>query len=318
MIYKKILVYTDNVEEASGVLIMLGAAGTEVISRNADDLLCFNFDYVDMELPAKNGVAAYFEDAADGSNFLSAADIALKALKNAGFTDVEVSEIDTASYEDEWKKYLKPVELSRFWVVPLIGEGAAVGAGEGDASDKVEAAPGAARKERIEIVPGRAFGTGMHETTRLCVELLTKYVNSEATVADIGTGSGILAIAAKKLGAVTVYGVDNDADALENARMNAALNGADIRFDCADLARTISGTVDIVVANIAVKAVIELAEMARALLSAGGIYICSGIILSERQNVRDALARLGYEVMEAPEMGEWCAVAARRCADCAQ
>ncbi len=293
MVYKKILVYTEKTDEASGLLIMLGAAGTEVISQSEDDLLCFNFDYIDIEKPVRSGVAAYFED---NDSFEQRCYDIVSALRNAGFSDIEISDVDTASYENEWKKYLKPVELSSFVVVPMV---------DGVDGDLIE------NKERIVIIPGRAFGTGMHETTRLCIELLTKYVKDGCAVADIGTGSGILAIAAKKLGAGDVCGVDNDPDAIENAEANMRINSVNIRLDCADLASTISGAADIIVANIAVKAVVALAEDVRCLLAPNGLYICSGIIFSEKENTRCALQSLGYEVVEVAQMGEWCAFAAR-------
>lgn len=324
VIYQKVTVYTEETESVSAALILLGAEGTEVISPCDDDLRCFLYDYVELHPAERSSVAAYFPQEADTARIRA-------ELNTLGYLDLQLSEVNSEDWEDEWKKYLKPTELSAFRIIPLVnGEGTeesaegnfslpadssdprrtdemACGSGKGDRGGLPE---DEAEKKPIYILPGMAFGTGVHETTRLCVEMLTKYVESGDIVADIGTGSGVLAIAAEKLGAAQVYAVDNDPVALDNTRTNAELNHSGIHIRCGDLAHDLSGTFDVVVANIVVKAVIELADMAKALLRAEGVYLCSGIIQEEKQNVVSALELKGYRVLEVMDMGEWCAVAA--------
>lgn len=350
MIYKKITVFTDtdNLEYASACLLMTGASGTEIISTHDDDLQCFQFDYIDLQNISENAVAAYFEQGDDEAEIL-------EFLHSKGFERVTFSEVDTESWENEWKKYLKPTKLSRFTIVPLV-EGVSDSDFEREASCRAicpansEAGANAVFdpvskpvSETVYIIPGKAFGTGVHETTRLCVESLTKYVKKGNIVADIGTGSGILAIVAKKLGASEVFAVDNDAEALENTVLNADYNEVELRISCGNLAEDLqnfavpsefdrnksngretdqnkitqiesdprrggSRRADIIVANIVVKAVIALADQIRTLLSENGIYICSGILEAEKENVKQMLEKKGWKILEDSTLGEWCAI----------
>lgn len=333
VIYKKITVYTEDTDRASAFFILLGAAGTEVISPGDDDLRCFHYDYVDAEVTkiasgnvTRTAVVAYFDLSKEAEHPLP--DGFEAALSEAGYSDFECSEVDSSAWEDEWKKYLKPTELSRFWVIPVPGleekeekeedpafcEGSAPRLGGltflSDPDFDMEHVLKSG-KEIIQIVPGPAFGTGIHETTRLCIEMLTDYVREGNLVADIGTGSGILAIASRKLGAKTVIAIDNDPAALENTKINVARNGCDIQIRCGDLAENFRELPDVVVANIVIKSVIELAARS-GILKRGGIYICSGILLTEKQRAVAALTQIGYRILQTKDMGEWCAVAAVR------
>ncbi|MDO4753938.1 MAG: 50S ribosomal protein L11 methyltransferase [Bacillota bacterium] len=300
MIYKKITLRTQETERASACFLMLGAEGTELISSTEEDLQCFQFDYLDMPHSDIDGVAASFVCDSENTDMLLLSDGSrmpleefLGHLKGFGFEEIEVLELDSADWEDEWKKYLKVSRLSKFTIVPLVEE------------DGGESLP-----DHIYIIPGKAFGTGIHETTQLCVELLCQFVKQGDVVADIGTGSGILAIAAKKLGASEVFAVDNDREALENAVLNAERNCVSLQISCGNLANELNRSVQVVVANIIVKAVIELADQAKELLVKDGVYICSGIIQEEKQNVVDALLKKEFRILKIMDMEEWCAIAA--------
>ena len=155
--------------------------------------------------------------------------------------------------------------------------------------------------------PGRAFGPGGHETTSLCLEALDELVAGGERVLDIGTGSGILAIAALKLGAASAEGVDIDPVAVRTACENAALNGVDGRFTglVGDLSDQASGKYNIVTANIVANAIISLAPVVPGLLAEGGHFIASGIIDTRADEVEAALTAAGLTVAARREKRGW-------------
>jgi ribosomal protein L11 methyltransferase len=156
----------------------------------------------------------------------------------------------------------------------------------------------------IVIAPSMGFGTGHHATTRLCLEGLQRFNHSGGVALDVGTGSGLLAIAARLLGAREAVGIDNDADAIDSARENLATNpNADhVRFDVADLRSTTLPRADIVTANLTGALLIRSAPMLLSALSPNGTLIVSGLLTSERGDVEGAFA-LGRLVWEAEEDG---------------
>ena len=163
--------------------------------------------------------------------------------------------------------------------------------------------------DRVKLLldPGLAFGTGGHETTGLCLEALDELVTGGERMLDIGTGSGILAIAALKLGAAAAEGVDIDPVAVRTACENAALNGVESRFTglVGDLSDQASGRYDIVTANIVANAIISLAPAVPALLAEGGRFIASGIIDTRADEVEAALAAAGLTVAARREKRGW-------------
>ena len=165
----------------------------------------------------------------------------------------------------------------------------------------------------IEIDPGMAFGTGTHETTGMCVELVEKYVKPGSRVIDIGTGSGILAIAAAHMGAASVLATDLDAVAVRVAAENAENNGFGpvITTRCGDLLDVVDERGDVVIANIIADVIVMLAAPVRKRIEDRGIFICSGIAADRRQEVLDALNAADYEVLEELSRGEWVAIASR-------
>ena len=163
----------------------------------------------------------------------------------------------------------------------------------------------------VEIEPGMAFGTGTHETTRLCIRALDRLVTPGATVLDVGCGSGVLAIAAAKLGAGAVDAIDNDPDAVRIANENFAINGVAVTASTEPL-ESLSGARDIVVANILPHVLIALRAPLLRLTAGSGSLVLSGIIDEHRQSVVDAFDTDGDEVVRQERDGEWWALEVRR------
>ncbi len=158
----------------------------------------------------------------------------------------------------------------------------------------------------LSIDPGLAFGTGKHETTRLCLETLERYIEGGEQVLDVGCGSGILGIAAILLGAESAFGVDIDTTAVKTANENAVLNHVEKEF-CAidgDLVDKVQGKYDIIVANIVADAIIALSASVKAFMKPDSIYIVSGIIDARADDIRNAV-RDGFDIMEEITMNGW-------------
>ncbi|HJD20192.1 MAG TPA: 50S ribosomal protein L11 methyltransferase [Candidatus Gemmiger faecigallinarum] len=202
--------------------------------------------------------------------------------------------LDTAGVEQEdwqnaWKKYYHAMDIgSRLAIVP---------GWETYDTDRIQ----------ITMDPGLAFGTGTHETTALCLELLDDLVQGGERVLDVGTGSGILAIAALKLGAREADGVDIDPMCVRTAGENAARNGVDDRFRVlvGDLSDKAEGVYDIITANIVAAAILSLAPAVPALMAPGAKFICSGIIDERRDEVLAGLQANGLRPVEVREKRGW-------------
>ena len=162
----------------------------------------------------------------------------------------------------------------------------------------------------IEIDPGMAFGTGTHETTAMCVSLIEAYYQG-GTLLDVGTGSGILAIAAARLGAKDIVAVDIDPDAVRVAKENVAHNGLENAIDVrkGDLLQGLSQQFDFAVANILAPVICMLAAPLKKHLTPGGRFICSGIIAEAEPDVNKALLDAGYVIDEIRHKGDWVAFA---------
>ena len=200
---------------------------------------------------------------------------------------VETEGVEQEDWQNGWRKYYHPLEIGkRLAVVPSWQE-----------SDRV----------KLILDPGLAFGTGGHETTSLCLEALDEQVRGGERVLDIGTGSGILAIAALKLGAASAEGVDIDPVAVRTAGENAALNGVQDKLTVlvGDLSDKASGTYDIITANIVANAILSLAPAVPGLMAEGATFIASGIIDSRKDEVIAGLEKAGLSVVEVKEKRGW-------------
>jgi len=166
----------------------------------------------------------------------------------------------------------------------------------------------------LEIDPGMAFGTGTHPTTGLCISMIERYLRRDAAVLDIGTGSGILMLAAAKLGAEKVVGIDNDPVAVEVARKNLLRNDIESsKFMVlrGDLAEAVQQKFDLVTANILTKTILALLDQIKAVLVKGGIFVASGILKEQSDEVVEKMTSTGFEEPDVQEQDNWIVIAGR-------
>lgn len=167
----------------------------------------------------------------------------------------------------------------------------------------------------IELDPGMAFGTGTHPTTALCLEMIEQHLQPGTAVLDVGTGSGILMIAAALLGAEWVHGLDKDELAVEIAAENIIRNGIDPEkwsVRCGDLVQAVERTYDLVVANILTEVIVELLDDLDKILTPGGTFICSGIIQANKLMVVEKINAQRFVPVEVLDRDEWTAIVAKR------
>jgi ribosomal protein L11 methyltransferase len=166
----------------------------------------------------------------------------------------------------------------------------------------------------LEIDPGMAFGTGTHPTTSMCITMIEKYLKRNNTFLDIGTGSGILMIAAAKLGASKVWGTDNDHIAMDTAYKNLIQNrisGSSYKILFADLVDQITEQFDLVAANLTTKTNLILLENVKRVLTKDGIFICSGILETDKDGVLKKMKDLNFELIEVLSKEDWISIACR-------
>jgi len=202
----------------------------------------------------------------------------------------------TEDWINNWKKYFHPMPVGTKILIQPSWEGPAESGG----------------RIVLHLEPGLAFGTGTHETTRLCMEMLEQYVKPEAEVLDVGCGSGILSVAALLLGAKKAVGVDIDELAVKTARDNADRNGVGDRFTaiCGSLTEKVTGTYDVVVANIVADVILTLTADVKHFLKPDAVYLMSGIIDEREQDVRKVLEQ-NFEILQRREERGWVALAAK-------
>lgn len=265
------------------------------------------------ELPPDEGVAKvsfYVDDDRDIEELMKQVEEGLDEL--AVFTDlgqrtISASETEDKDWINNWKQYFKPFTVDDILIKPTW-----------------ETIPEEHRdKLLVQIDPGTAFGTGMHETTQLCIRQLKKAVDSGTKLLDVGTGSGILGITALKLGAKEVLGTDLDENAITAVGENLEANGisgerfhvlqGNILNDPSVQEWAGFGCYDVVVANILADVIILLVDEIPVHLKQGGLFITSGIINMKEQAVLDAFAKNpAFEVLEVTRQGEWVSVTARK------
>ena len=263
------------------------------------------WDYVDEDLEkqmaGKSRITFYLEDAPEAAETVTAVKIALATLKkersDLGELDLSMEGVQDSDWENNWKKFYKPMEIGdRLLVIP-----------EWETADP---------KGRVTLIlnPGLTFGTGSHATTRLCLKALERYIHGGETVLDLGCGSGILSIAALRLGASRAFACDIDEKCETVAYENAALNGVtkdvytvrtgDVLSD-EKLKAAIGGGYDMVVANIVSDVIIGLAPHVRPYLKDGGKFLCSGIIDTRAEEVKNELIAAGWNVLESNSSEGW-------------
>ncbi len=207
-------------------------------------------------------------------------------------SEIILNQCKNEDWENNWKQYFHPMPIGEKLLIRPTWE------------DDFEAGD----RKVLNIEPGLAFGTGTHETTRLCLETLEKHITVETTVLDIGCGSGILSIAALLLGAKRAVGVDIDALAVKTAQENGEVNNLrepEYTILQGNLTDKVEGKFDIVVANIVADVIIMFCKDVASFMKDGGLFITSGIIDTREQDVLDAFEKFGFKVKARHTQGGW-------------
>lgn len=313
MRYLQTQIYTTDtgIEELTGLLMRFNIDQTVVESpETAHEILDkkhdYEWDYVDEDFIDDNAepkITFYLTDDEDGRKLLNMVKEAVIHMAKEdgegvlGRLEIETTVVDDDQWKDSYKEHFKTIDLTDNIIV----------------KPSWEPVPENNTKKVLELDPGMAFGTGDHATTSMCAVLMDEAGCEGKKVLDIGTGSGILAIAADLLGASDILGVDIDPSAVEVAIENAETNGCgdNVRFIEGDLTKGIDFRADIVVANLMAEMVVMLISSVRKHLLPEGVFISSGILVEKKDMVIEALDKAGFETVKVMEKGEWCAILAR-------
>lgn len=303
----RVITKSEALEPISGIFYSLDCKGVAI--EDPEDILGreqgpLTWDFADINVLEHKGkvavVKAYFAEEDNIEDVLEYVNERLTELKEMGLdlgeAKVEHEKMHEEDWANTWKQYYKPSKVGEKIVVKPIWE-------------EYEAKDG---ELVVDLDPGMAFGTGTHETTRMCIQALERYVKEESTVFDVGCGSGILAIAAAKLGAKLAVGVDLDPVAVESSIENVGYNNLNnIEILHGNLVEVIDGKADIVVANILAEIICILTDDVKRVLKDGGIFITSGIIHDRVDMVCEKLEATGFEVIEKNRDGEWNCIVAK-------
>ena len=309
MNYIEVVVHTTTAgsDSVSDILMEHGASGTMIVDRAdiPDPGRPHGYwEIVDPALldsmPPDVEVHAWFADEPATFSVLSAVRTDLDQISRPDFGTLEMERrtVSDDAWTDVWKKYYKPFYAADHLVVKPTWEAFTPAPG-----DRI-----------IEIDPGMAFGSGTHETTGMCISMLQETIRGGERIIDVGTGSGILAIAAGLLGAGHVLAVDIDPDAVRVAAENVNHNGLSRIVDVqqGNLLDHVDQVCDICVANIISDVIIFFAEPLMKHIVPGGLFLCSGIVKERADEVRKALEDAGYEILKTEFRGEWTAFMSRR------
>lgn len=310
---------TQAVDFVAGVLMELGISGVEVkdnVQLSDEERKKMFIDYLPV-LPPDDGVAyvSFYTEAEENAeqndskllDSLRERLFAAKEFLNLGRGLIEKDITEDIDWVNNWKQYFKPFTVSGFYIKPVWEEF------DSTKSDM----------KLIEIDPGTAFGTGKHETTQLCIVQLEKYITPGMSVFDIGCGSGILSVAAKKLGAGEIVMSDIDEAAVQASAENFKMNNISMEnaelicgnlLEDENMRRHIGyGRFDVVTANILADVIVPLSAIVHDYLKPGGIYISSGIIYMKEDEVKKAVeANDELILVDIVKQGDWRAVIARR------
>lgn len=296
-----ISVHRDNLETAEAIAHMIVPYGfyIEDYSTMMEEVLeIAHIDLIDEELLAKDKDKALIhvyispeENPAESIAFLRER-LSAEGISN----EIDTTGCDEMDWRNNWKQYFFPIPVGeKLLIRPSWRD-------EYDAGDR----------KVINIDPGMAFGTGNHETTRLCLKCLEKYVKEGDKVLDVGCGSGILSIASVLLGAERAFGVDIDPTAVRTADENAQMNSVSDKcmFVAGNLTDKVEGVYNIVVANIVADAIIMLSADVKKFMGDNSVYIMSGIIDKRHDDVLSAIEK-DFEVIETFEEAGWVCIAAK-------
>lgn len=317
----QVSIYTapSGIDPICGRLMNLNITGFEIEDKDDFNEFLENnhqyWDYVDDELrESKQGetrVKMYISDNEEGAKLLMSVREEINALKAMdengifGRLELEMDSLREEDWEENWKQYFHPIPIGDRLIIKPEWE-------------TLENAEG---KIIFNIDPGMTFGSGQHETTRLCVEQLDKRVSKGMKILDIGCGSGILSIIALMLGANKAYAIDIDPNCKKIAYSNAALNGIGKDIYTVEDGNILSDEslkskieamdgFDIVVANIVADVIIPLSADVRRYMKKNGIFICCGIIEPRLPEVMAALEQNGFDVIEVKNENDWYCIVA--------
>ncbi|MCT2343256.1 50S ribosomal protein L11 methyltransferase [Niallia taxi] len=311
MKWSEITIHTTNeaIEPISNILHEAGASGVviedpfELIKEREDrfgEIYQLNPDDYPQEgvlvkayLPINSFLGETVEEIKEAINNLILFNI------DIGLNKVTIMEVNEEEWATAWKKYYHPVKISeKFTIVPTWEEYTPVN------SDELI----------IELDPGMAFGTGTHPTTVLCIQALERIVKKGDTVIDVGTGSGVLSIAASMLQAKSVHALDLDEVAVQSAKLNLKLNKvhetATVQQN--NLLDGITQESDVIVANILAEVIVRFTDDVYRLLKEDGYFIASGIILQKKEEVKAAIIASGLEIVETVQMEDWISITAKK------
>lgn len=257
----------------------------------------------------EDGMLTVQGESVDVQTLLSRIESELEDLRmfcDIGEGSVAVDETEDIDWINNWKQYFHQFYIDDILVIPSWED----------------IRPEDSERMVLHIDPGTAFGTGMHETTQLCIRQLRKHITPETELLDVGTGSGILAILSLMFGAKHAVGTDLDPCAVDAVAENCAVNGilpeqfemmiGNIITDKAVQDRVGYARYDIVVANILADVLVPLTPVITGQLKPGGIYITSGIIDDKEQTVADAVKAAGLTILEITYQGEWVSITAQK------
>ena len=292
----KATVPSAQVDEAAAIANMTVPYGIYIedySNLEQDALEIAHIDLIDEDLVNKDRTKSIIHlYIADSDNAVEVLSFLKERMAAAGIKfDIDSEIVDDTDWNENWKKYFKAFE---------IGDKLAVCPSWEEYNNKEN-------RTVISLDPGAAFGTGTHATTSLCLEILENKIKDTATILDVGTGSGILAIASMLLGAKSAIGVDIDALSVKTANENAKRNGVSdgTEFIVGDLADKISGKYDIVCANIVADVIIRLFDNVADFMKEDGILIISGIIDIRAAEVEKAALNHGFKILENLTREEW-------------
>lgn len=305
---------TESEDLVSSMLMDLGIQGIEIEDKIPLTQSDKEQMFVDIlpEIAADDGVAYisfYLEEDEDKEAVLAQVKAELEEMSsyaNVGECSIEESQTEDVDWVNNWKQYFHQFYVDDVLIIPSWEE----------------VKPEDEDKMIIHIDPGTAFGTGMHETTQLCIRQIRKYVTPDTTILDVGCGSGILGMLALKFGAKYSVGTDLDPCAIDATHENMEVNGiakdqyevmiGNIIDDKAIQDRVGYEKYEMVAANILADVLVPLTPVIVNQLKSGGIYITSGIIEAKEETVVEAVKKAGLTVLEINHQGEWVSVTARK------
>lgn len=310
---------TEGIEPLTGSLLGMGINGFAIKdSADFEEFLSdktINWDYIDDDLmglkDCETTVTVYLPENAQGLENLEAVKLELKALKRRdtenkfGRLEYELKNVKEEDWANNWKQYFKPICIGEKLLIKPSWE---------------QASPDEKRKI-LEIDPASSFGTGQHNTTQLCLELIEKNLTEGDRILDLGCGSGILSIGALLLGAKSAFAVDIDENSVKIAEENAQKNQIPKDkytakcgniIDDEDFSASIGSEYDLVCANIVADVLIGMSDKFSGFVKNDGMLIVSGIIDSRKDEVLDVIKAKGFELMEIREKDDWVAASFKK------